>query len=306
MKLSYTQPLLYSPLTDHQAISRRLADLAVLALIEEVRLTPKPALVDQRGSGAHADLTLAGMERSACALYPIFFAIAEVSWKRGADRSLREDLGHLGRRGEPLMLAATGGSNAHRGAIWALGLLISASVITEQKDAMSICKVAGNIASIPDRFIPAPPSHGQSAAVRFNVDGARGEAKRGFPHVVNGGLPTLRRMRQFGVNERFARLDALMTIMSTLDDTCLLHRAGLLALNTAKEGAQRVLDGGGSATPVGMQRLESLHERLMRLNASPGGAADMLSATLFVDWVDRDFNDRHMTNGVNHNGNTKI
>jgi len=29
-----------------------LADMAVQALIDEVNLTPKPALVDQRGSGA--------------------------------------------------------------------------------------------------------------------------------------------------------------------------------------------------------------------------------------------------------------
>lgn len=38
--------------------SQLLADMAVEALIDEVNLTPKPALVDRRGSGAHDDLTL--------------------------------------------------------------------------------------------------------------------------------------------------------------------------------------------------------------------------------------------------------
>lgn len=45
--------------------SQLLASLAVEALIDEVNLTPKPALVDRRGSGAHNDLTLELMERSA-------------------------------------------------------------------------------------------------------------------------------------------------------------------------------------------------------------------------------------------------
>ncbi|PSE05349.1 hypothetical protein C7G69_09360, partial [Acinetobacter baumannii] len=30
----------------------------ILSVIDEVNLTPKPALVDRRGSGAHNDLTL--------------------------------------------------------------------------------------------------------------------------------------------------------------------------------------------------------------------------------------------------------
>ncbi|MGA7778000.1 MAG: triphosphoribosyl-dephospho-CoA synthase, partial [Paraburkholderia sp.] len=47
-----------------------LARLAVTALIEEVQLTPKPALVDRRGSGAHRDLDLDIMLRSAHSLEP--------------------------------------------------------------------------------------------------------------------------------------------------------------------------------------------------------------------------------------------
>lgn len=52
--------------------SQLLADMAVKALIDEVNLTPKPALVDRRGSGAHDDLTLELMERSAKSLGPMF------------------------------------------------------------------------------------------------------------------------------------------------------------------------------------------------------------------------------------------
>jgi ATP:dephospho-CoA triphosphoribosyl transferase len=50
----------------------RLANLAVRALIEEAELTPKPALVDQRGPGAHTDLSLMLMRCSAHYLRPSF------------------------------------------------------------------------------------------------------------------------------------------------------------------------------------------------------------------------------------------
>ena len=56
-----------------------LAALAVQALIEEAQLTPKPALVDRRGSGAHRDLDLARMLRSAHALEPTFAALARAT-----------------------------------------------------------------------------------------------------------------------------------------------------------------------------------------------------------------------------------
>ena len=103
-----------------------LAHTASACLIDEARLSPKPGLVDSRGNGAHQDLNLALMERSARSLQPTFHALAEQSWRRSADIALRETVGRLGREGEAQMMLATGGVNTHRGAIWALGLLVSA------------------------------------------------------------------------------------------------------------------------------------------------------------------------------------
>ena len=66
------------------------------------------------------------MERSARSLTPTFQALAQQSWLRPADIALRQTVGRLGREGEQQMMAATCGVNTHRGAIWALGLLVSA------------------------------------------------------------------------------------------------------------------------------------------------------------------------------------
>ncbi|MDN8553310.1 triphosphoribosyl-dephospho-CoA synthase, partial [Citrobacter werkmanii] len=103
-----------------------LARTATQCLIDEARLSPKPGLVDSRGNGAHHDLSLALMERSAHSLTPTFQALAQQSWQRPADIALRQTVGRLGREGEKQMMAATDGVNTHRGAIWALGLLVSA------------------------------------------------------------------------------------------------------------------------------------------------------------------------------------
>lgn len=66
------------------------------------------------------------MECSAHSLTSTFQALALQSWQRPADIALRQTVGRLGREGEQQMMAATGGVNTHRGAIWALGLLVSA------------------------------------------------------------------------------------------------------------------------------------------------------------------------------------
>jgi len=264
-----------------------LSTLAVSALVEEAELTPKPALVDRRGNGAHHDLDLARLRRSAQSLQDGFADIARAAAVEKPSLRLREQIGRIGRDMERRMLAATHGSNAHRGAIWALGLLVAvAAQRRSSRNAASIAVEAAALARLPDRFAPRPLSNGERARLRFGAAGARGEAQAAFPHAIRVGLPTLRSARDRGVPEDCARLDALMAIMASLDDTCLLHRGGFAALETAKAGARAVLAAGGTAAPAGLERLHRLHGELMGQWASPGGSADLLSVTLFLDLLE--------------------
>src|ERR1700738_5504697 len=77
----------------------RLASLAVRALMEEAELTPKPALVDERGPGAHTDLSLRLMKCSAHCLRPSFELMALASFRQISKQTLREGLGAVGRWG---------------------------------------------------------------------------------------------------------------------------------------------------------------------------------------------------------------
>jgi len=273
--------------------ARRLARLARQALIAEAKLTPKPGLVDRRGNGSHPDLSLEIMRRSAVAIEPYFRQMALASWGIEPCQSIREQLALIGRQAERAMLEATGGSNAHKGAIWALGLLVAASAMEHNGHitASTVATTAKAIASFEDRAIPRLVSHGDAVAKRYGVPGARGEALSGFPHVVDVALPVLRRKRRSGAPEQIARLDALLSVMSSLDDTCLLYRGGQTALAAAKEGATAVAAAGGTGTALGLAQLYRLDRRLLDLHVSPGGSADLLAAALFLDAVEHRQND---------------
>jgi len=264
----------------------RLATQAVRALLEEARLSPKPGLVDSRGAGAHQDLSLALMERSAQSLRPTFYHLALHSWLRPADVALRQEIGRLGRLGEQHMLSATGGVNTHRGAIWALGLLVSAcAMLGGAGPIAAITGGAARLAALPDPFGPITFSNGQRAIQRYQVPSAKDEAIGGFPHITQRALPQLLASRRRGWGEPLARLDALMAIMSSLTDTCVLNRGGMPALSAMHQGAAAVLAAGGVGSRAGRQALADLDRRMLLDNASPGGAADLLAATLFLDWV---------------------
>ncbi|MNC02037.1 2-(5''-triphosphoribosyl)-3'-dephosphocoenzyme-A synthase [compost metagenome] len=272
------------------SLAERLADLAVDALIDEADLSPKPALVDRRGNGAHSDLHLGLMHASALSLWPAFKAMADAATAFGEiGLPLREAVGRIGREGEQAMLDTTGGVNTHRGAIWALGLLVTAAALDPESTAASSVSIrAARLALLDDRYAPRPLSHGAQVAQRYGARGAREEAQLGFPAVTQRALPQLLRSRAAGHGEQHARLDALLAIMTNLADTCVLYRAGEQGLHTMQLGAQAVLDAGGSASLAGRRRLHELDQQLIALNASPGGAADLLAACLFIDRIGSD------------------
>ncbi|MBA1292369.1 triphosphoribosyl-dephospho-CoA synthase [Pseudomonas lurida] len=265
------------------SLADRLADMAVDALIDEADLSPKPALVDRRGNGAHHDLHLGLMHASALSLWPMFKAMAEAAIEFGeVGLPLREALGRIGREGEQAMLVTTNGVNTHRGAIWALGLLTASAAL----EPRAITLNAARLALLNDRYAPQPMSHGAQVAQRYGARGAREEAQLGFPAVTQRGLPQLHQSRRRNAGEQNARLDALLAIMTELADTCVLYRAGTEGLQAMQHGAQAVLDAGGSATLAGRRSLHALDNQLLALNASPGGAADLLAACLFIDRLD--------------------
>ena len=273
--------------------AEELALLATASLKDEANLFPKPGLVNWRSSGSHTDMTIEMMHASVDAISSSFKAMADAAKK--ADRNnpeslsaLRMTVGAIGRAAEVAMLKATGGVNTHRGAIYAQGLAEERSALAAER----VAALAGHIASIPDPGFEAPAtSHGLVVRKRLGLPGAREEAQSGFEHVRLFALPALLKSRKAGLSEAASQINALLALMATLPDTCIAHRGGLAGLQAVQSGAKQVLDLGGVGLPEGSAAYEALCRQMEEQKLSPGGSADLLAATLFLDrllafWVE--------------------
>lgn len=260
-----------------------LAKNAVKALVDEATLTPKPGLVDRNNSGSHKDLNLALMLRSANALYNTFLEIAEASSSKLPTEKLWKELSQIGLRGEKTMFNVTGGINTHKGAIWALGLLVCGAAMNGEYDNAKKITVLSSKIACYNRILQV--SNGFYALENYGVTGARGEAQAAFPHVIDVALPALYNSKKKGNSEYHARIDALISLIAVVDDTCILHRGGIQALVQAKNGANKIIHNGGASTKKGFNSLIKLDKKLIKLNVSPGGSADLLAAALFLDSI---------------------
>lgn len=236
----------------------RLSELAVRALIDEVELTPKPGLVDRLNNGAHRDMDLAAFHRSAGSLGPYFRRAVELGMER-ADCMV--PLQQAGLEAERVMLAATGGVNTHKGAIYAFGLLLAAmgAVLVGGGDLFETAAALA-AAGLPS----GAETHGSLAKARYGASGARGEALAGFPHA----------RRAWAVLAGDGPYAALLWLLAELEDTNLLHRGGPEGLRFVQSEARAILRGPSEEY---VARLEALDSACIARNLSPGGSADLLS-----------------------------
>jgi len=275
-----------------EEIAQQLAQFAVEALLEEVRLTPKPGLVDKLNNGTHHDLTLGIMETSAEALKECFYAMSMAGFNNGPSQYLRERLAAIGRYGEQQMLDATGQVNTHRGAIWALGLLTgAASVLCSAQDgkfsAEQILAAAGQIASFHDRFVTPQKTHGLEVRKVYPVRSAREEAALGFPSVLETAIPAWETYSQD--NEEIRRLNVLLALMAVVDDTCILYRSDMIVLREVQEQCKHILKNGGLGNAENWKAYTLLDQYITGKWVSPGGSADLLAATIFIKKITQHF-----------------
>lgn len=267
---------------------RRIDRLCCAALRAEALAWPKPGLVTPRDSGSHRDMHIGTLLASADALRGYFARIA-LAAARGADFAL---LAAIGRDAEARMLAATGGVNTHRGAIFNLGLLAAAAARRQAEPRLRALHCGEVVARLWGEAIvaaraAAPASHGNAVFQRHHAGGARAEAAAGFPAVYGVGLPALARLRACGVPHEDALIGALMALVEHLADTNLLWRGGRDGLEHAQRAARAFNAAGGVRAPGWRARLLELHADFVARNLSPGGAADLVAASCAARALER-------------------
>lgn len=249
-----------------------VADLAERALRLELDTTPKPGLVDRQDNGAHKDMDYALMSKSISALRPYLTRLAVESAKDIDPAKIKE----IGIEAEKAMLKATGGVNTHKGALFCIGLSVAAASClacsTGAVEAYSFKELVSRVASeIPS----ARGTHGAEAKRSFKAVGALENARAAYPELFTDWLPYYRSLE----GDPFRCHKTLLHIMTTLDDTNILHRRGAEGLAHAEAEAARLLE------DFSESGLSSLNKDFIRENISPGGSADMLSLTIFIESI---------------------
>ena len=266
--------------------SQTIGRYAVQSLHQELATYPKPGLVSPVDNGRHQDMDASIFFRSLFSLRKYFREIS-LAGMQGASFVI---LKQLGITAEERMLKATQGINTHRGAIFNLGLLAAAAGHLQeaglllQTDALStvISVRWGDAIKQHGRSLPQT-SHGGQVAAHYGVGGALHEASSGFPHVFNVGLPALQKSLARGADQNSAAVQCLFSLMKALADTNLLYRGGDSGLTFAQESARSFLADGGVHRPGWRKQAIEIHREFVNRNLSPGGSADLLAATLFVN-----------------------
>ncbi len=280
----YASAAALCPSTSHPYL---LAALAERALLLELNTPGKPGLVGPDGPGAHKDTDYDTMLRGIKALRPF--------WSRMAMASGPDELRELGIEAEKAMLSATGGVNTHRGAIFALGMAVNAAgrrtetIDNEQVMQNALCEIAQGILR----------NYLNDNKLHSTLVGARRIALTGYRDLFTDWLPFYRMAEQDALQK------TMLKIMSTLDDTCVIKRVGYdraqevkreaaALLASAQPSAEEIYFSGrcpinqfspANACPSHADALKDMCSRYAREGISPGGAADMLALTIFIDSI---------------------
>ena len=264
-----------------------LAHLMARAMRMELDAPLKPGLVDPSGTGAHSDMDYALMKGSIDVIRRSFTKHFNLSDPVSAGRAAEADL-----------LAFTGGINTYRGAIFCHFLMayaalqlqsqpfdsqaldktacgkIGAGTLHKSLEISNIVLLQQKVAALAELVQLQTQSHGGRAVAEHGVKGALDMARGGYKELFSDWLPYYRSVK----TEEYALQRTLLHIMSTLDDTCIIHRVGY-------DRAQEVKKEAKLSSASFKNELKNMCVRYAAEGISPGGCADMLSLVIFTDSI---------------------
>ena len=288
-----------------------IAHLATQALQAELDTTPKPGLVDKDNNGAHRDMDYALMQLSINTLHPYFVRLAFLGF---ADTLPSHTvIRNAGIEAEKAMLEATNGVNTHKGALFSMGLAVVAAAYEEKKAAANkeergkereeeyLSSLQLTIKALAASFPDTSGTHGSKAKQLSNgtttIKGALDNAREGYEKLFAEWLPFYNERRKS--HDAHALHKTLLRIMCDLDDTNVIYRTNVATAEEVKQEARALLASFEEAyaaedkekcasaieekcASAELLALKDMDRRYTERNISPGGAADMLSLTVFI------------------------
>ena len=287
---------------NHLALAARLvppttvpyivAHLATRALKAELNTTPKPGLVDTHDSGAHRDMDHALMMRSIRALHPYFVQLATLGYD-STQLPAHNDIVSIGLEAEKAMFKSTGGVNTYKGALFSMGLALTAATFiigrgkvattTHGKEYVPGDLLSAIIIQLANGFPDTRGTHGsqakQAAQAGGSLKSALDNAREGYTQLFGEWLPFYE--TRIKGDDSYVKHKTLLRIMCDLDDTNIVYRTDYDTMLNVKTLARHLLEDFSEAG------IEDMNRDFVGRNISPGGSADMLALVVFLFGITR-------------------
>ena len=287
---------------NHLALAARLvppttvpyivAHLATRALKAELNTTPKPGLVDTHDSGAHRDMDHALMMRSIRAMHPYFVRLATLGYD-SPKLPAHDDIVRIGIEAEKAMFNSTGGVNTYKGALFSMGLAVTAATYiigrgkvattTHGKEYVPGDLLSAIIIQLANGFPDTSGTHGsrakQLAQSGCSLKSALDNAREGYSQLFGEWLPFYE--TRIKGDDSYVKHKTLLRIMCDLDDTNIVYRTDYATMQQVKTQARHLLEDFSEAG------IEDMNRDFVGRNISPGGSADMLALVVFLFGITR-------------------
>ena len=269
-----------------------VAHMATRALKAELNTTPKPGLVDTHDSGAHRDMDHALMMRSIRAMHPYFVRLATLGYD-SPQLPAHDDIVRIGIEAEKAMFNSTGGVNTYKGALFSMGLAVTAATYiigrgevattTHGKEYVPNNLLSTTIIQLANGFPDTSGTHGsrakQLAQAGRKLKSALDNAREGYSQLFGEWLPFYE--TRIKGDDSYVKHKTLLRIMCDLDDTNIVYRTDYATMLQVKTEARRLLEDFSEAG------IEDMNRDFMSRNISPGGSADMLALVVFLFGITR-------------------
>ena len=268
------------------------AHLATRALKAELNTTPKPGLVDTHDSGAHRDMDHALMMRSIRALHPYFVQLATLGYD-STQLPAHDDIVSIGIEAEKAMFKSTGGVNTYKGALFSMGLALTAAtyiigrgkvaMTTHGKEYVPGDLLSATITRFANGFPDTSGTHGsrakQLAQSGCSLKSALDNAREGYQQLFGEWLPFYE--TRIKGDDSYVKHKTLLRIMCDLDDTNIVYRTDYATMQQVKTQARHLLEDFSEAG------IDDMNRDFVSRNISPGGSADMLALVVFLFGITR-------------------
>ncbi|GAA0071620.1 triphosphoribosyl-dephospho-CoA synthase CitG [Clostridium sardiniense] len=277
---------------DRKLFIEKATSLIIKSLLYEVSCYPSPGLVSPVSTGAHNDMDYYTFIDSISEIGPLFKEIIEMSMSQIPLNKLLSTIRPIGINIEDAMFTATKKINTHKGLIFLLGVVV-ASVSRAFYNNLPFYSVHSVIKAISSNLVKNELcsknskntiTYGEKIFKKYGITGIRGEVEKGLPTVFNHSLPFYEKYSNLKTNQRLYL--TLICIMAHCEDSTLLHRHNIDVLEEVNTRSTEILN------LMEYKNLKSIEKEVIKLDKefserkiSPGGSADLLAVTVFLDGI---------------------